>query len=75
MATPHKCPLCNGTGLVGRNPYIAGDVQEWSDSSSGPWQCHGCYGSGIVWEPTEILTSGVRHNTGARLVGCVRERR
>jgi DnaJ-class molecular chaperone len=46
---PHKCPVCNGQGLVSRPPYIAGDQNEWFSSSAGPFTCHACGGSGIVW--------------------------
>ena len=57
---PHKCPVCDGTGLVSRPPHIAGDVESWADSSSGPYQCKGCNGSGIVWEnPAETLARSV----------------
>jgi hypothetical protein len=47
--TPHRCPVCNGTGLVSHPPHIAGDVQTWTDSNAGPYQCTVCCGSGIIW--------------------------
>ena len=47
--TPHKCPVCDGTGLVSKPPYVAGDQNEWVTSSTGPYACHACGGSGIVW--------------------------
>lgn len=47
-AIPHKCPVCNGTGLVSRPPYVAGDVEQWvSDQANHP--CRPCAGSGIIW--------------------------
>jgi hypothetical protein len=51
---PHKCPVCDGTGLVSRPPYIAGDINEWvSGTSAMTWTCCACSGTGIVWEPDE----------------------
>lgn len=35
MATPHKCPVCEGTGM---------DVHQVTS-------CDACSGTGIVWEP------------------------
>lgn len=48
-ATPHKCPVCDGTGLVSRPPHIAGDVDQWTDSGGGPYSCKPCGGAGILW--------------------------
>lgn len=48
--TPHKCPVCEGTGKVSRPPWVAGDVYEWvSSSSCGPYTCSACNGTGLVW--------------------------
>ena len=41
MSTPHRCPVCEGTGYVARCESTA--------INCGP--CHGCSGTGIVWEP------------------------
>jgi hypothetical protein len=49
LTVPHKCPVCDGTGLVSKPPYIAGDVNVWSDSSTGPWPCKTCGGAGVIW--------------------------
>lgn len=49
MRTPHKCPVCDGTGLVNRPPWVAGDVPAWTDSSLGPYHCRACDGTGILW--------------------------
>jgi len=46
---PHKCPVCDGQGLVNRPPWVAGDQKEWVASSVGPWLCKVCQGTGIVW--------------------------
>jgi DnaJ-class molecular chaperone len=47
--TPHKCPVCDGSGLVNRPPWVAGDQQVFWTSSCGPWQCNACGGSGVLW--------------------------
>lgn len=46
---PHRCPVCNGTGLVSRPPGVAGDQEEWASSSCGPYPCRSCGGSGVLW--------------------------
>ena len=50
-----KCPVCDGTGLVSRPPWVAGD-QEWSTTSIGPWPCKRCNGVG-TFTPTEALAN------------------
>lgn len=50
-AAPHRCPVCNGTGLVPlgyyqTEPYIT--TTGISNES-----CRTCSGSGIVWPPGE----------------------
>lgn len=46
---PHKCPVCDGTGLVIKPPGIAGDQQAWTDSGTGPHTCRACGGAGVIW--------------------------
>lgn len=46
---PNRCPICNGTGLVSRPPGIAGDVEEWTSTGTGPYTCNACGGTGIIW--------------------------
>lgn len=46
--TPHRCPVCNGTGLVSRPPWIAGDQPTWTDTSAGPYLCNACAGTGVI---------------------------
>lgn len=38
--TPHKCPVCNGTGTV----YGVGDT------TASTYQCPACKGTCLVWE-------------------------
>ncbi len=47
MATPHRCPLCNGKGST--LP---------TDFEVGGW-CRACSGSGIVWEQVETVYTAV----------------
>ena len=56
--TPHKCPVCDGTGLVSRPPGIASDQMTWVDSGKAPYGCRPCQGSGIIWIDT--LTSWLK---------------
>lgn len=48
--TPHKCPACDGHKTVSRPPWIAGDQCTWSDTSTAPYPCQTCEGTGVVWE-------------------------
>ena len=42
------CPVCLGTGLVSRPPWVPGDWQSWSDTSTAPYPCKVCAGKGIL---------------------------
>lgn len=46
--TPHKCPVCNGNGMV-PNGFYHQNKGEWITSSIEPETCQSCKGSGIVW--------------------------
>jgi Ribonuclease G/E len=48
MIVLHKCPVCDGTGKVSRPPWIAGDVEHWSTSSSEMYECKACNGECII---------------------------
>ncbi len=50
MDTPHKCPVCNGTGLVSIPPDLPGDQLTYTSASIRSYECKACTGSGIVWE-------------------------
>jgi hypothetical protein len=41
------CPKCNGQGTISKPPYISGDVNQWSSSSS-QFQCDVCQGQKII---------------------------
>ncbi len=41
------CPKCNGQGILSKPPYIAGDVNQWSSSSTS-FTCDVCNGSKIL---------------------------
>jgi len=55
MTIPFKCPVCDGQGLVNKPPYIAGDQQTWATSETGPYTCHACGGSGIIWGESNVV--------------------
>ena len=42
-----KCPKCDGQGTVSKPPWIAGDVYEWTYSSS-IFPCDICNGAKII---------------------------
>ena len=70
MRIPFKCPVCDGTGLVSKPPYIAGDQETWSTSQTGTYPCHACGGSGIIWSEDvdmeytiEVDSSGIPTRT------------
>lgn len=46
---PHKCPVCDGTGLVSKPVGMAGDQTTWVTDNVEPHQCHACIGSGVLW--------------------------
>ena len=41
------CPKCNGQGIVSKPPYVAGDVNQWSATSSS-FGCDVCGGAKII---------------------------
>jgi len=43
-----KCPVCDGTGLVSRPPWIAGDQESWVSSTTTPYPCKRCGGIGTI---------------------------
>jgi len=45
---PHKCPKCDGQGIVSKPPWVAGDVHQWSSTQT-TFQCDVCHGEKIIW--------------------------
>ena len=45
---PHRCPVCNGNGLVANGFYMQTSGY-WSTTNITPETCCSCNGSGIVW--------------------------
>ena len=52
MMIPHKCPVCQGTGIVGAGFYNRG-CSGFTTRTNGE-QCRTCWGSGIVWEAIPV---------------------
>jgi len=48
MTTPHKCPVCLGTGNV-PNGFYSGCGGMWVSYSSTFDPCRSCCETGIVW--------------------------
>jgi len=42
---PHRCPVCEGRGMVQWDP----DLPFGDSANAGPWPCRACSGTGIVW--------------------------
>uniref|UniRef100_A0A6M3KZ78 Putative chaperone n=1 Tax=viral metagenome TaxID=1070528 RepID=A0A6M3KZ78_9ZZZZ len=45
---PHRCPICNGNGLVTNGFYYQTGGQ-WATGDVVPEKCRSCDGTGIVW--------------------------
>ena len=64
MTTPHKCPVCFGTGKM--TEFQQADFPEFGTSipifgTGVQVTCHACSGKGIVWSPEvvqDVQTSG-----------------
>lgn len=52
MNTPHKCPICNGTGSVPAGFYSLGT----NPTTSITEQCRLCTGIGVVWHVTPTIS-------------------
>lgn len=50
MTTPHRCPLCQGTGVDSTILVSDHILNKKTDP------CQGCEGTGIVWGPTTTST-------------------
>lgn len=51
IASVVRCPVCDGQGLVSRPPWLSGDVREWTDTTTAPYECRACGGKGFVVIP------------------------
>ena len=47
--TPVKCPRCDGQGHTHRPPWVAGDAEGWSSTTTNTHPCPPCNGTGILW--------------------------
>lgn len=53
MGIPHRCPVCEGRGEVGKRLAQVGSVVV----SQKPlrYRCHSCHGTGVIWDNTFTL--------------------
>jgi len=52
--TPHKCPVCGGTGNVPSGFYLGGNPA----LNALPVTCRSCFGTGVLWKPvTKVDTN------------------
>jgi len=54
MSIPHKCPVCEGRGEIGKRLAQAGAILISAEPQR--FRCHGCCATGIVWDTTFNLT-------------------
>ena len=47
MQVPHRCPVCNGKGVVGAGFYSTGQCV--GVTSTADETCQSCGGDGILW--------------------------
>ena len=50
MSSPQvfTCPVCAGSGTVGKPPWLVGDITIWNGSNTELYICHVCKGIGIL---------------------------
>jgi len=53
--TPHKCPICNGNGIIDAGFY--NQTSGYWTSTEGIEACRACNGTGIVWEKIDYSIS------------------
>lgn len=44
----HRCPVCDGKGLVPHGFYTAIGVESFTSSSISPEECRTCNGKGVI---------------------------
>jgi len=53
MSIPHRCPVCEGRGEVGKRLAQVGSILVSEKPQR--FKCHGCCATGIVWDTTFTL--------------------
>ena len=53
MSIPHKCPVCEGRGEIGKRLAQVGAIL--ISAKPQRFRCHGCQATGIVWDTTFTL--------------------
>lgn len=49
VCSPHRCPVCDGRGLVPAGFYFAVGAVSYSGSGTTTEKCRSCDGKGLVW--------------------------
>lgn len=57
MSIPHKCPVCEGRGEIGKRLAQVGAIL--ISAKPQRFRCHGCHATGIVWDTSFNLSPGV----------------
>lgn len=63
MSIPHKCPVCEGRGIVPDYFYvISPDIQHngFTWNSTGSVTCKSCFGTGIIWEWDAVIVPSIQ---------------
>jgi len=63
MSTPHRCPVCEGTGLVPVGFYRAIGTPDYTTSNAAPEQCRSCGGQGIVWADEASISVAIQNGS------------
>lgn len=53
----HLCPNCQGQKIVSKPPWVAGDQDSWTSSSTGTYPCPTCMGKGYIVTQYNIPTT------------------
>lgn len=53
MGIYQACPVCHGQGHLNKPPWIAGDQETWTSSTTETYECRVCRGRGIIPLPDQ----------------------
>ena len=52
------CPKCRGQKIVGKPPWVDGDVEVWTSGQAGGYVCPVCQGRGVIAITDKICGGG-----------------